>query len=133
MPTESRNPELFALDREPVDDVLDRVSRETVPGSSESLRLPDLADADALSPLEEPITDESRVSEGSADALDQVQLRVRVELGRKRMSLEDALELSAGDVIDLQKSVESPVDVFVGELLVAGTPLRCGPAYFYLR
>jgi flagellar motor switch protein FliN/FliY len=60
---------------------------------------------------------DSRVGRG--DFLKGVQLKVRVELGRATLRLRDAMALGPGAVIDLEKLVDDPVDLYVNDLLVA--------------
>ncbi len=48
-----------------------------------------------------------------------VDLRVKIELGRTRMLVEDVLALGAGSVVELDKLAGDPVDVFVNDRLVA--------------
>ncbi len=51
--------------------------------------------------------------------LSDVKLRVRVELGRSRMLVEDVLQLGEGSVVELQKAAGDPVDIIVNERLIA--------------
>ena len=51
--------------------------------------------------------------------LNDVELHVKVELGRTRMYVEDVLKLSEGSVVELDKLAGDPVDVYVNERLVA--------------
>jgi len=51
--------------------------------------------------------------------LHDVKLRVKVELGRTRMLVEDVLELGEGSVVELDKLAGDPVDVYANERLVA--------------
>jgi flagellar motor switch protein FliN/FliY len=51
--------------------------------------------------------------------LNDVKLRVKVELGRTRMLVEDVLELGEGSVVELDKLAGDPVDVYANERLVA--------------
>lgn len=53
------------------------------------------------------------------DLLDDVELRVTVELGRTEMYIEDVLRLGAGSVVELDKLAGDPVDVYVNGRLVA--------------
>jgi flagellar motor switch protein FliN/FliY len=55
----------------------------------------------------------------SIDLLRDVDLNVKIELGRSRMLVEDVLKLSEGSVVELDKLAGDPVDVFVNERLVA--------------
>lgn len=57
--------------------------------------------------------------------LEDVQLQVRIELGRTRMLVEDVLRLGSGAVVELDKAAGDPVDIYVngrriarGEVLV---------------
>jgi flagellar motor switch protein FliN/FliY len=55
----------------------------------------------------------------SIDLLRDVDLNVKIELGRSRMLVEDVLKLSEGSVVELDKLAGDPVDVFVNDRLVA--------------
>ena len=55
----------------------------------------------------------------SIDLLRDVELNVKIELGRSRMLVEDVLKLSEGSVVELDKLAGDPVDVFVNDRLVA--------------
>ena len=55
----------------------------------------------------------------SIDLLRDVDLNVKIELGRARMLVEDVLRLGEGSVVELDKLAGDPVDVFVNERLVA--------------
>jgi flagellar motor switch protein FliN/FliY len=55
----------------------------------------------------------------SIDLLRDVDLNVKIELGRSRMLVEDVLRLGEGSVVELDKLAGDPVDVFVNERLVA--------------
>ena len=51
--------------------------------------------------------------------LHDVDLNVKIELGRTRMLVEDVLRLGEGSVVELEKLAGDPVDIFVNEQLVA--------------
>ncbi len=51
--------------------------------------------------------------------LSDVNLRVKIELGRTRMLVEDVLDLGEGSVVELDKLAGDPVDVYVNERLIA--------------
>jgi flagellar motor switch protein FliN/FliY len=53
------------------------------------------------------------------DLLDDVELDVKIELGRTEMYIEDVLGLAPGSVVELDKAAGDPVDIFVNERLVA--------------
>ena len=59
---------------------------------------------------------------GSLQAIEllrDVDLNVKIELGRSRMLVDDVLELGEGAVVELDKLAGDPVDVFVNNRLVA--------------
>jgi flagellar motor switch protein FliN/FliY len=56
---------------------------------------------------------------GGLDLLSDVNLNVKIELGRTRMYLEDVLRLGEGSVVELDKLAGDPVDVYVNERHVA--------------
>ena len=58
-------------------------------------------------------------SGSSIELLRDVDLNVKIELGRSRMLVEDVLKLGEGSVVELDKLAGDPVDVFVNDRLVA--------------
>jgi flagellar motor switch protein FliN/FliY len=56
---------------------------------------------------------------GSIELLRDVHLRVRIELGRTRMAVQEVLKLGEGSVVELDKLAGDPVDVYVNDRLVA--------------
>jgi flagellar motor switch protein FliN/FliY len=55
----------------------------------------------------------------SIDLLDDVQLDVKIELGRTGMYIEDVLRLGVGSVVELDKLAGDPVDIYVNDRLIA--------------
>lgn len=53
------------------------------------------------------------------ELLDDVSLRVKIELGRTRMYVEDVLRLNANSVVELDKAAGDPVDIYVNDCHVA--------------
>ena len=78
---------------------------------------------DAARPLELPDLESRRSAGGpqSADLslLSDVNLHVKVELGRTRMYVEDVLRLNTDSVIELDKPAGDPVDIYVNDRHVA--------------
>jgi flagellar motor switch protein FliN/FliY len=77
------------------------------PDSAQPFSLPDLddpAEAGQLSAL---------------NLLDDVELNVKIELGRTELYIEEVLELGVGSVVELNKLAGDPVDIFVNEQLIA--------------
>ena len=100
-----------------MDELLKQASFEDVapPTTSEATPAPDTA------PFELPsfnqVMQDAQAS--SIDLLRDVELNVKIELGRSRMLVEDVLKLGEGSVVELDKLAGDPVDVFVNERLVA--------------
>ena len=59
-----------------------------------------------------------RLPEGM-DLLSDVNLNVKIELGRTKMLLEDVLKLGEGTVVELDKLAGDPVDIYVNDRPVA--------------
>lgn len=53
------------------------------------------------------------------DLLSDVNLNVKIELGRTRMLVEDVLRLGEGSVVELDKLAGDPVDVYVNDRAIA--------------
>jgi flagellar motor switch protein FliN/FliY len=53
------------------------------------------------------------------DLVRDVELTVKIELGRTRMRLEEVLRLGPGALVELDRLAGDPVDVFVNDRLVA--------------
>jgi flagellar motor switch protein FliN/FliY len=56
---------------------------------------------------------------GGIDLLSDVNLNVKIELGRTAMLVEDVLRLGEGSVVELDKLAGDPVDIFVNDRPVA--------------
>jgi flagellar motor switch protein FliN/FliY len=69
--------------------------------------------------LEDLIGHEGPPEKCSIDLLRDVDLDLKIELGRTQMLLEDVLKLRRGSVVTLDKLAGDPVDLFVNGRLVA--------------
>jgi flagellar motor switch protein FliN len=69
--------------------------------------------------LEELVGEGGPPEKVSLDLLRDVNLEIKIELGRTRMHLDDILKLRRGSVVTLDKLAGDPVDVFVNGRLVA--------------
>lgn len=72
-------------------------------------------------PLDLPAFDRTPAAElpKGIDLLSDVNLNVKIELGRTRMLVEDVLKLNEGAVVELDKLAGDPVDVYVNERHIA--------------
>ena len=55
----------------------------------------------------------------SIDALKDVNLHLKIELGRSRMYVQDILKFASGSIIELDKLTGDPLDIYVNDRLVA--------------
>lgn len=69
--------------------------------------------------LAAPGSDGDRIAMRPLETLSNVELAVTVELGRTRLLMKDLLSLRPGSVVELDRNVGSPVDVFVNSTLLA--------------
>ena len=82
-------------------------------------------DSAGAAPTPEPLalptfaTIDSPAPPRAIDLLSDVNLNVKIELGRTRMIVEDVLRLSEGAVVELDKLAGDPVDVYVNDRHVA--------------
>lgn len=60
-----------------------------------------------------------RITPGGIDLLLDVELEASLRFGSREMSLNQVLDLGAGDVIELDRHVSDPVDLLVGDKIVA--------------
>jgi len=91
-----------AVPREPATDV------GSPPTDTRPLTLTDLDDSS------KPSVDTKKVT-----MLNDVKLRVKLQLGRTKMLVEDILNLDEGSVVELDKLAGDPIDVLVNDRLVA--------------
>ncbi len=69
-------------------------------------------------PLDEP-EPEGEIDPHNLGIVMDIPLEVSVELGRKRMSIRDILDMGAGSIVELDKIAGEPVDLLVNGRLVA--------------
>jgi len=118
---------LDALDQSAIEELLKGANFEDAPPAEDAPAAAQTAAANAASanidaePMQLPsfqqVMRDAQVS--SIDLLRDVDLNVKIELGRSRMLVEDVLKLGEGSVVELDKLAGDPVDVFVNERLVA--------------
>ena len=87
----------------------------TVIGSSVAVKPEDAAPLD----IPELPSEQDQAALSALDLLDDVELDVKIELGRTQMYIEDVLRLGDGSVVELDKLAGDPVDIFVNERLIA--------------
>jgi flagellar motor switch protein FliN/FliY len=103
------------LDQASIDELLKQASFEAPSAGTPSAPLPDTSEFKL--PNFQQVIQDAQVS--SIELLRDVELNVKIELGRARMLVEDVLRLAEGSVVELDKLAGDPVDVFVNDRLVA--------------
>ena len=78
-------------------------------------------EVDDAAPLDLPSFDDPAAANGAAGLalLNDVDLQVKVELGRTTMYVEDVLRLNENSVVELDKAAGEPVDIYVNDRHVA--------------
>jgi flagellar motor switch protein FliN/FliY len=110
---EPANPD--ALDQISIEELLKQASFDNPAGAVGAVAAPEAADF-KLQNFPQVLQD-APIS--SIELLRDVELNVKIELGRSRMLVEDVLKLGEGSVVELDKLAGDPVDVFVNDRLVA--------------
>lgn len=79
------------------------------------------APKDEAAVVQMPVFDTTAVAKQARtiDLLSDVNLNVKIELGRTRLLVEDVLKLAAGAIVELDKLAGDPVDVYVNDRHVA--------------
>jgi flagellar motor switch protein FliN/FliY len=67
------------------------------------------------------------------DLLHDVELDATLQFGSKEMRLRDVLELSPGDVVELDRHIGEPVELVVGDRIVARGEVVIASGNFALR
>ncbi len=112
-PVEEVSPE----DQAAIEELLKQANFEDAANIAAGAVLPSSEAGDFKLPNFQQVMQEAQVS--SIDLLRDVELNVKIELGRSRMLVEDVLKLNEGSVVELDKLAGDPVDVFVNDRLVA--------------
>ncbi len=121
-----------AIDQAAIDDLLKQASFEDVASpevsaGSAAATAGEVAGGVAAEPL--PVGQEfslpnlqqvmAEAAVSGIDLLRDVDLNVKIELGRARMMVEEVLKLGEGSVVELDKLAGDPVDILVNDRLVA--------------
>src|ERR1700729_4263518 len=78
-------------------------------------------------------TDESQAAEKALNVLYDLELDVTLQFGSREVPLREILELGPGDVVELNRHVSEPVDLVVGDRIVARGEVVIVSGNFALR
>lgn len=92
-------------------------------GSAEPAPLPDFGQDTPADPAEV----------GDLESLNDVNLDVKIELGRTYMAIEDILRLKEGAVVQLDKDAGAPVDILINGRLIGFGEVLVLNDYFCVR
>jgi flagellar motor switch protein FliN/FliY len=93
--------------------------RQKDSGTAAARVSPAQAEARLFEPSEFGATGLPDIEPSKVSILSDVKLKVKIELGRTSMLVEDVLELGEGSVVELDKLAGDPVEVYANERLVA--------------
>jgi flagellar motor switch protein FliN/FliY len=116
-PLDDASPDGASLEAASLDDALpsdaDAAPEPSLAGAPRTAQLADFPDlgAERLSGPDMPYANLSLLVD--------VELEVRVELGRRKLPLADVLKLAAGSVIELDKIVGEPLAIYANDRLIA--------------
>lgn len=111
---------MLAAFREAIDES-DQAAASAGPGKTLGHGAVGISAATSASPFDLPMVQPGQASKVPEELkfLSDVNLNVRIELGRTRMYVEDVLRLGSGAVVELDKLAGDPVDVYVNNRHVA--------------
>lgn len=82
--------------------------------------LPSLEETAQQEPFENlPALDDAHLSSAGLDAVHEVPVKMQAVLGRARMTVAELLQMRPGRVVELDRKVGEPVDIFVNNRLIA--------------
>jgi flagellar motor switch protein FliN/FliY len=70
-------------------------------------------------PIAGPVSEREASQASARDLLLEIELDATLQFGSRELSLKDVLALSLGDVLELNRHVDEPVDLVVGDRIVA--------------
>ncbi len=104
------------LDTDDIEKLLDQATESLEQAAGEEVSADSQPEPYSFGDLTPQATSEERQP---IDLLGEVEMDLRIELGRTEMRLEEVLQLRGGSVVALDKLAGDPVDVFVNGRLIA--------------
>lgn len=81
--------------------------------------LPSLGDPEPSGPAEDLVAYEGGHGPLGLEAVHEVPVKMQAVLGRARMTVAELMEIAPGRVVELDRKVGEPVDIFVSNRLIA--------------
>jgi flagellar motor switch protein FliN/FliY len=85
----------------------------------DEVRAPEAAKAEAAKPAAPPVTPAESTANSGIELLLDVELDAALRFGCREMQLGEILEMGPGDVVQLDRHVSDPVDLIIGDKIVA--------------
>lgn len=120
VPNELSQDEIDALLASGIGD--ENADMEAILGKPEAVKTPSF---DSVTPPPE--------ASSTIEMLYDVEMEVKIELGRAQMMVEDILRLREGSVVQLEKDAGAPVDILINDRLVAFGEVLVLNDYFCVR
>jgi flagellar motor switch protein FliN/FliY len=80
-----------------------------------------------------PEDDAGRPMQVSSELLQDIELDATLQFGSRELALREVLELGPGDVVELDRHISEPVDLVVGDRIVARGEVVVSSGNFALR
>ena len=84
-------------------------------------------------PIEDQVESERNLLDRSMGLLCDIELEATLQFGSREMPLREVLDLGPGDVVELDRHVSEPVDLVVGDRIVARGEVMVESGNFALR
>ncbi|GAB5352463.1 flagellar motor switch protein FliN [Qipengyuania sp. 483] len=81
--------------------------------------LPSLGDGESSDPLKDLAPYEGEEGSLGLEAMHEVPVKLQALLGRARMTVAELMQVAPGRVVELDRKVGEPVDIFVSNRLIA--------------
>jgi flagellar motor switch protein FliN len=86
-----------------------------------------------LQELDVPAATKGSATDGGLELVEDVKVRLTISVGGTEMSIADLYALKEGELLPLDKGTNEPVDVYLGEKLVARGELMVSGENFAVR
>lgn len=98
----------------------DSMAADFLENSTAFVDLPSLDETPPPAPFENlPALDEPNLRSAGLEAVHDVPVKMQAVLGRARMTVAELMQMRPGRVVELDRKVGEPVDIFVNNRLIA--------------
>ena len=101
------------------DTAADPIMEDAPADAAAFVDLPSLGESGPPEPLQDLAAYEGEDGPLGLDAVHEVPVKMQAVLGRARMTVSELMEIAPGRVVELDRKVGEPVDIFVSNRLIA--------------